>query len=152
MVTANARLAIWEGDAVFSRLPGLVVAAVAIVACGGGHSGPPAFRSAADLQRALDAHGVGCAGFEAAKPGEKQKYADQQAYCQIQGENAVLYVFKSVQDLRSWVTYGVKKGCSFGLSGVTFVRGPNWVVQPETPAVSQSIHARLGGTVEVHPC
>jgi hypothetical protein len=130
----------------------LLLAATIVGACGGGSAGTRAVTSASDLQHALDARGVGCDGYEVAKPAEKQKHVDQQAYCQIQGENAVLYVFRTPQDLQSWITSGVEAGCSFGLPVVSFVRGPNWVIQPETQAVGEAIHTRFGGSVEVHRC
>jgi hypothetical protein len=106
----------------------------------------------AELQRVLSGHGVGCDGYEEAAPAQRQKFVDQQAYCQIQGESADVYVFKTPADLTSWIRIGVEAGCSFGFPEVAFVRGPNWIVQPETTALTQVIQARVGGKVEVHQC
>jgi hypothetical protein len=134
------------------RFVAFLLAATIVGACGGGKARPSPVVSSSDLQQALDARGVGCDGYEVAKPGEKQKHVDQQAYCQIQGESAVLYVFRTPEDQQSWITLGVEAGCSFGLTVVSFVRGPNWIIQPETQAVSENIHTRFGGSVEVHRC
>jgi hypothetical protein len=132
-------------------LGALVVAAAVIAGCGRS-GGPKAVSSSAELGHDLDTRGVGCAGYEPATPSEKQKHVDQQAYCQILGESAILYVFKTATDLRSWITLGVEAGCSFGLPTVDFVQGPNWIIQVETTAVTQAIKAQLGGSAQVHRC
>lgn len=132
-------------------LGSLFLVAAAVAGCGSS-GGTKAVSSATGLSRVLDARGVGCVGYEDAKPGQTQKYVQHQGYCQIQGESAVLYVFKTTTDLTHWITLGVEAGCSFGLPQVSFVRGPNWIIEPETAAVDQAIKARLGGAVEVHQC
>ncbi len=130
-------------------IPLLVVVAVT-AACGGG--GVKTMSSSAQLQRSLNSGGVHCDGYEPATPSEKQKYVNDQAYCQILGDPSILFVFKTQSDLKNWVTRDIEAGCSFGFPVVTFDQGPNWVVQSETPSVTQTIKARVGGSAVIHQC
>ncbi len=134
------------------RLCVLVLVVVAVAAACGSGGGPKTVSSSAALQRTLDAGGVRCDGYEPASATEKQKYVNDQAYCQILGDSSILYVFKTQSDLNNWVTRGIEVGCAYGSAVVTFDEGPNWVVQTETPAVTKAIRSRLGGSAVIHQC
>lgn len=125
----------------------VLVAGVALSACGGGSSNASAatVKDMADLQARLSSSSAGCTGLATKTP---HAPAAEQAICMSDKESATLSLFRDSAAKSDWLNQANGAGCIFnktiGRLHMYLIVGANWIVEPDTATGADNIHTSLG--------